>query len=330
MPGTYHTADLSKSSFLITGGAGFIGSNIVRYLIDHNAGKIKVLDNLATGSFKNISGYNVNKNFEFIEGDIRDYETCRKCCEGIDYVSHQAALGSVPRSVKDPLTTHAVNATGFLNMILAAKDASVKRFIYASTSAVYGDHPALPKKEGQTGNPLSPYAVSKITNELFAQVFADTYKMEIIGLRYFNVFGPNQSPAGPYAAVIPLFIRSVIDHKPPYIDGDGEQTRDFTYVENVVQANIRAMLTTNREAVNRIYNVALGERISVNKLFNLIAELLNSDLRPIYRDKRQGDVRDSLADISAAKILLGYGPAININEGLTLTLEWFRQSIAKT
>ena len=330
MPGTYHTADLSKSSFLITGGAGFIGSNIVRYLIDHNAGKIKVLDNFATGSFKNISRYNVNKNFEFIEGDIRDYETCRKCCEGIDYVSHQAALGSVPRSVKDPLTTHAVNATGFLNMILAAKDASVKRFIYASTSAVYGDHPALPKKEGQTGNPLSPYAVSKITNELYALVFADTYKMEIIGLRYFNVFGPNQSPAGPYAAVIPLFIRSVIDHKPPYIDGDGEQTRDFTYVENVVQANIRAMLTTNREAVNRIYNVALGERISVNKLFNLIAEFLNSDLRPIYRDKRQGDVRDSLADISAAKILLGYGPAININEGLTLTLEWFRQSIAKT
>ena len=166
MPGTYHTADLSKSSFLITGGAGFIGSNIVRYLIDHNAGKIKVLDNLATGSFKNISRYNVNKNFEFIEGDIRDYETCRKCCEGIDYVSHQAALGSVPRSVKDPLTTHAVNATGFLNMILAAKDASVKRFIYASTSAVYGDHPALPKKEGQTGNPLSPYAVSKITNAI--------------------------------------------------------------------------------------------------------------------------------------------------------------------
>ena len=330
MPGTYHTADLSKSSFLITGGAGFIGSNIVRYLIDHNAGKIKVLDNLATGSFKNISRYNVNKNFEFIEGDIRDYETCRKCCEGIDYVSHQAALGSVPRSVKDPLTTHAVNATGFLNMILAAKEASVKRFIYASTSAVYGDHPALPKKEGQTGNPLSPYAVSKITNELYAQVFADTYKMEIIGLRYFNVFGPNQSPAGPYAAVIPLFIRSVIDHKPPYIDGDGEQTRDFTYVENVVQANIRAMLTTNREAVNRIYNVALGERISVNKLFNLIAELLNSDLRPRYRDRRPGDVRDSLADISAAKILLGYRPAININEGLTLTLEWFRQSIAKT
>lgn len=330
MPGTYHTADLSKSSFLITGGAGFIGSNIVRYLVDHNAGKIKVLDNLATGSFKNISGYNVNKNFEFIEGDIRDYETCRKCCEGIDYVSHQAALGSVPRSVKDPLATHAVNATGFLNMILAAKEASVKRFIYASTSAVYGDHPALPKKEGQTGNPLSPYAVSKITNELYAQVFADTYKMEIIGLRYFNVFGPNQSPAGPYAAVIPLFIQSVIDHKPPYIDGDGEQTRDFTYVENVVQANIRAMLTTNREAVNRIYNVALGERISVNKLFNLIAELLNSDLRPIYRDKRPGDVRDSLADISAAKILLGYVPAININEGITLTLEWFRQSIVKT
>ena len=330
MPGTYHTADLSKSSFLITGGAGFIGSNIVRYLIDHNAGKIKVLDNLATGSFKNISRYNVNKNFEFIEGDIRDYETCRKCCEGIDYVSHQAALGSVPRSVKDPLTTHAVNATGFLNMILAAKEASVKRFICASTSAVYGDHPALPKKEGQTGNPLSPYAVSKITNELYAQVFADTYKMEIIGLRYFNVFGPNQSPAGPYAAVIPLFIRSVIEHKPPYIDGDGEQTRDFTYVENVVQANIRAMLTTNREAVNRIYNVALGERISVNKLFNLIAELLNSDLRPRYRDRRPGDVRDSLADISAAKILLGYRPAININEGLTLTLEWFRQSIAKT
>lgn len=327
MPVTYHTTDLSKTSFLITGGAGFIGSNIVQYLFNNNAGKIRVLDNFSNGLLKNISQFIGHKNFDFIEGDIRDYETCKKCCEGIDYVSHQAALGSVPRSIKDPITTNEVNANGFLNMILAAKESSVKRFIYASTSAIYGDHPALPKKEEQTGNPLSPYAVSKKTNELYAQVFSNTFKIETIGLRYFNVFGPNQSPSGPYAAVIPLFIQSVIDNKPPFIDGDGEQTRDFTFVDNVVQANIRALLTTNSEAINRVYNVALGERVSINELFNIIARIYKSDIKPVYREKRSGDVRDSLADISAAKKLLSYNPLIGLDEGLALTIEWFRQSM---
>ena len=330
MPVSYHTTDLTKASFLITGGAGFIGSNIVQYLINNNAGKIRVLDNLSNGSLKNISQFIGYKNFDLIEGDIRDYNTCKKCCEGIDYVSHQAALGSVPRSIKDPITTNEVNGSGFLNMILASKESSVKRFIYASTSAIYGDHPALPKKEEFTGNPLSPYAVSKKTNELYAQVFENTFKIETIGLRYFNVFGPNQSPTGPYAAVIPLFIQSVIDSVPPFIDGDGEQTRDFTFVENVVQANIRALLTMNSEAINRVYNVALGQRVSINELFNIIARLYKSDIKPVYREKRSGDVRDSLADISAAKKLLSYNPLIQLNDGLALTIEWFRQSMINT
>ncbi len=325
----FHIADLSKLSFLITGGAGFIGSNLVQYLVKHNAGKIRVLDNLATGNVKNISGINKTQ-FEFIEGDIRDPDTCRKSCEGIDYVSHQAALGSVPRSVKDPQSTHAVNSTGFLNMIVAARDAGVKRFVYASSSSVYGDHPGLPKKEDETGNPLSPYAVSKKSNELYARVFAETYNMEVIGLRYFNVFGPNQSPDGPYAAVIPLFMQGVLENKSPSIDGDGEQSRDFTFVENAVQANILALLTTNKEALNKIYNVAVGERVTVNELFNVVAGLVKSELKPFYRASRPGDVRDSLADISAAKKFLGYNPTVRIEEGLKLTLEWFRQSLVKS
>ena len=322
----YHTADISKTSFLITGGAGFIGSNIVKYLIDNNAGKVRVLDNLATGFIKNISQYNSHKNFEFIDGDIRNKEICKKCCEGIDFISHQAALGSVPRSIKDPLTTHEVNSTGFLNMIVAAKEANVKKFVYASTSAIYGDHPALPKKEEITGNPLSPYAVSKKTNELYARVFADRFKMKTVGLRYFNVFGPNQSPEGPYAAVIPLFVFSVLENKSPFIDGDGEQTRDFTYVDNVVQANIRAMLSQSDDVVNHIFNIATGGRISINELFNVISALVNSDIKPRYREKRPGDVRDSHADITLAKSLIGYKPDVLLADGLKKTLEWFRQT----
>jgi len=326
----YHTIDLRNKSFLVTGGAGFIGSNIVQYLMNHNAGRVRVLDNLATGSKNNLLSFFGKDNFEFIDGDICDKETCKKCCEGIDYISHQAALGSVPRSIKDPQHTHAVNATGFLNMLTAARDASVKRFVYASSSAVYGDHPGLPKKEEHIGKPLSPYAVTKRINELYAMVYADVYKMEIIGLRYFNVFGPHQSPEGPYAAVIPLFMQSLIENKPPCIDGDGEQTRDFTYVENAVQANILSMLSTNPEAINKTYNVACGNRISINELFSLIAASLKSDVKPIYRDSRPGDVRDSLADISLAKILLGYNAGVTIKEGLEITLEWFRHSIIKT
>ena len=326
----FHTNDLSKYSFLITGGSGFIGSNIVEYLINNNARHVRVLDNLLTSSRINIEKFLDHPNFEFIEGDIRDIETCHRACKAIDFVSHQAALGSVPRSVKDPIATHSINATGFLNMLVAARDAQVKQFVYASSSSVYGDHPVLPKVEAETGNPLSPYAVSKKTNELYANVFASTYGMKIIGLRYFNVFGPNQSPAGAYAAVIPLFMQAVLDHKAPMIDGDGEQTRDFTYVENAVQANIRAMFTKNSAALNQVYNVAVGERISVNQLFAMIAQLVNSDLKPIHRQTRPGDIRDSLADISKAKNLLEYQPEIKAAEGLKYTFEWFRNNIVNT
>jgi UDP-N-acetylglucosamine 4-epimerase len=327
---SFHSNNLNNYSFLITGGSGFIGSNIVEYLLKHNAGKVVVLDDLSTGSIRNISPFTEKNNFHFINGDIRNADVCRKSCEGIDFVLHQAALGSVPRSISDPLNTHSVNSTGFLNMIIAARDAKVNRFVYASSSSVYGDHPGLPKKEEQTGNPLSPYAVSKKTNELYARVFAETYKMEIIGLRYFNVFGPNQSPDGPYAAVIPLFMQNLLENKSPFIDGDGEQSRDFTYVENAVQANIRALFASNPEALNRIYNVAVGERVTVNELFNEIAGLLKSEVKPVYRSTRPGDVRDSLADISAAKKFLGYEPTIRMKEGLSYTMDWFRQSIIKT
>lgn len=322
----FHKKDFSKYSFLITGGSGFIGSNIVAYLVAHKARHIRILDNLLTSSIENIRPYLEIPNVEFIQADIRDPETCAKACAGIDFVSHQAALGSVPRSVKDPQTTHSINSTGFLNMLIAARDAKVKRFVYASSSSVYGDHPVLPKKESETGNPLSPYAVSKKSNELYARVFADTYKMEIIGLRYFNVFGPNQSPEGAYAAVIPLFMQAVLENKSPNIDGDGEQTRDFTFVENAVQANILAMLTDESKALNQIYNVAVGERASINQLFKLIADLGQSDIKATHRESRAGDIKDSLADISKAKNLLGYQPSIHIAEGLKRTFEWFRNS----
>ncbi len=326
----FHTIDISKSSFLITGGSGFIGSNIVGYLVANRAGKIRILDNLLTSSIENIRPFLDLPNVEFMEGDIRDPETCSKACKGIDYVSHQAALGSVPRSVKDPQTTHAINSTGFLNILVAARDAMVKRFVYASSSSVYGDHPVLPKVEAETGRPLSPYAVSKKSNELYASVFAGTYGMEIIGLRYFNIYGPNQSPNGPYAAVIPLFMQAVLDNESPFIDGDGEQTRDFTYVENAVQANIRAMLTQESKALNQIYNVAVGERSSINELFNHIARLGQSELKARHRETRAGDIQNSLADISKAKNLLGYTPSVLLPEGLKRTFEWFRKSAIKS
>ena len=321
--------DFSKTNFLITGGAGFIGRNIVDHLLKHNAGKVRVLDNLSTGSLKNIEAFKSHPSFEFIEGDIRDPETCRHGCKNIDIISHQAALGSVPRSIKDPLTTHAVNSTGFLNMVVAAHEMGIKRFVYASTSSIYGDSQKLPKIETETGNPLSPYAVSKKTNELYTQVFAGIYQMGFIGLRYFNVFGPYQSPDGPYAAVIPLFMKSVLENNQPYIDGDGKQTRDFSFISNVVHANILAMFTTNPDALNRVYNIAVGERISINELFNIIAKIVSSGIQPIYRAARPGDVRDSLADISSAKKLLGYEPSCRVGEGLALTLEWFHKSMIK-
>ena len=321
----FHPGSLSETSFLVTGGTGFIGSNLVEYLVAFGAGKIRVLDNLATSSIDNITPW-LDGRIEFIEGDIRDPETCRRACKGMDFVLHQAAMGSVPRSIKDPQTTHDVNSTGFLNMLVAARDAGVRRTVYASSSSVYGDSKAMPKREQETGQPLSPYAVSKKTNELYASVFSSVYKMEVIGLRYFNVFGPRQSPDGPYAAVLPLFLNALLQQRSPAIDGDGEQSRDFTYIENAVQANIRALFTTQPGATGHVYNVAVGERISINRLYDTLCELTGSSLPAIHRESRPGDIRDSLADISRAREALGYEPQVKIREGLERTLHWFRQS----
>ncbi len=325
----FHTKDISQSSFLITGGAGFIGSHLVNYLLDNGAKKVRVLDNLATGLRSNVDLFLQKPNYEFINGDIRDFETCKNACKGIDYVSHQAALGSVPRSVKDPVASNDVNVTGFLNVLTAAKDAGVKTFVYASSSAVYGDEPNLPKVEERIGNPLSPYAVTKKTNELYADVFSKLYGMNIIGFRYFNVFGSRQDPNGPYAAVMPLFVSGIINNTPVYINGDGEQTRDFTYVDNAVQANVRGMLTDNAAAFGQVYNIAVGEKFSVNFLYNAIRELLNIPHEATYRQEREGDIRNSLADISKAKNLLGYNPQYRFLDGLKLTVEYFKDIYSK-
>jgi UDP-N-acetylglucosamine/UDP-N-acetylgalactosamine 4-epimerase len=310
---------------LVTGGAGFIGSNLVeRLLAREDVEQVRVLDNLSTGTIKNVEEFETNAKFEFVQGDIREYETCLKMCEGIDLVSHQAALGSVPRSINDPLTTNAVNITGTLNIFTAAKESKVKRVVYAASSSTYGDHPGLPKTEDKIGNPLSPYAVSKYVNELYARVYASTYGLETIGLRYFNVFGPKQNPAGPYAAVIPLFIKAVLDNEPPTINGDGEHSRDFTYVANAVLANELALFTEKKEAVSQVYNVAIGEQTSLNQLFEMIKEVAGSDLAPKYGEERKGDVKHSLADISKARMLLGYEPGVSIKEGLKIAFEWYR------
>lgn len=320
----FHTDDISNSSFLVTGGAGFIGSHITEYLLKNGAGKVRVLDNLATGFQKNIDLFAGYDNFEFMDGDIRDPETCRKACEGIDYVSHQAALGSVPRSIKDPITSNDVNVGGFVNMLTAAKDAGVKTFVYASSSSVYGDEPNLPKREDKVGNPLSPYAVTKKTNELYAGVFAQLYGMKLIGYRYFNVFGPRQDPDGPYAAVIPLFVSGIMKNETVYINGDGEQTRDFTFVDNAVQANVRGMLNKNEAAFGKVYNVAVGENFSVNFLYEEIRRILGAEHEATYREPRAGDVRNSLADISQAKELLGYEPTKRFMDGLVQTVDFFK------
>jgi UDP-N-acetylglucosamine/UDP-N-acetylgalactosamine 4-epimerase len=322
----HHQGSLADLAFLVTGGAGFIGSNIVAYLLRNGARKVRVLDNLSEGRMANIEPFMGREDFEFIEGDITHPETCMLACEGIDYVTHQAALGSVPRSIETPLKTNAANVTGFLNMLTAAKDAGVRRFVYASSSSVYGDSLRLPKVEEHIGSPLSPYAASKFVNEVYAGVYALNYGMEVIGLRYFNIFGPNQKPEGPYAAVIPLFMDALLKGNAPYINGDGEQSRDFTFVDNAVQANVRAMLTEVDGATGQVYNIACGERYSVNELFHTIREIVGSDIMPIYREARKGDVRDSLADISKAKAYLGYNPTIKLQEGMIPTLEWFRQN----
>lgn len=323
MKNQFHSEEISKYSFLVTGGAGFIGSHIAEYLLRNGAGRVRVLDNMANGFESNLQILRKYPSFEFIQGDIRDAETCNKACEGIDFVSHQAALGSVPRSIKEPSNTNDVNVGGFVNMLKAAVDNHVKRFVYASSSSVYGDEPSLPKVEGKTGNCLSPYAVSKKANELYAAVFSQVYKIPLIGFRYFNIFGPRQDPDGPYAAVIPLFVKGILGRQPVYINGDGEQTRDFTFVENAVQVNVRGMLTQNSEAFNKVYNVACGSNFSVNDLYMRIKNYLDSDWQPIHREAREGDIRNSLADISLAKSLLGYEPLTRFEEGLEMTIAYF-------
>jgi len=318
----YHNEDLSNYAFLVTGGAGFIGSNLVEYLLKYGAGKVRVLDNLSTGIYKNIAEFKDHPSFEFIEGDIRDPETCRKACENIDYVSHQAALGSVPRSINDPLTTNEVNVSGFLNMLIAVKDSRVKRMVYAASSSTYGDSKELPKMEDRIGKPLSPYAVTKYVNELYADVFAKTFGTESIGLRYFNVFGPKQDPNGAYAAVIPLFMKALQDSEPAKLNGDGTQTRDFTFIENVVQANVKAMLLSEHPA-HSIFNIACGQRISLIELWNVLKEISGTDPGTVFNPVRAGDIQDSLADISRASTELGYNPEFDFRQGMEITYHWF-------
>ena len=324
MNNTFHDKDLNDKSFLVTGGAGFIGSHIAEYLLKNSAKKVRVLDNMVNGFQSNLDLLKEYSSFEFLEGDIRNLETCNKACNGIDYVTHQAALGSVPRSIKEPQITNDVNVGGFVNILKASVDNNIKRFVYASSSSVYGDEPTLPKKEERIGNCLSPYAVSKRVDEIYAQVFADVYKIPLIGLRYFNIFGPRQDPEGPYAAVIPLFVKGIINKTPVYINGDGEQTRDFTFVENAVQVNIKAMLTDNKVAANKIYNVAVGENFSINYVYHAIKKYLSSEHKAVYREPRAADVRNSLADISLVKNLLGYQPTTKFEEGLKETIKYFK------
>jgi UDP-N-acetylglucosamine 4-epimerase len=325
-------------TWLVTGVAGFIGSNLLEALLKLNQ-RVVGLDNFATGHQRNLDEVQSLVNpeqwarFNFIQGDICNLADCQKATQGVDYILHQAALGSVPRSVADPITTNATNITGFLNMLVAARDAKVKRFVYAASSSTYGDHPALPKVEDTIGKPLSPYAVTKYVNELYADVFAKTYGLQSMGLRYFNVFGPRQDPNGAYAAVIPKWISSMIKGEPIYINGDGETSRDFCYIANTVQANLLAATTLNDEAANQVYNVAVGDRTTLNQLYYYLRDSLSarfshlSDKQPIYRDFRVGDVRHSLADISKGTKLLGYSATHRISAGLLEAMEWYIASI---
>ena len=309
---------------LVTGGAGFIGSHIVAALLDHPAVSfVRVMDNLATGSIKNIDEFNGHPKFEFEKADIRNYQSCLDACAGIDAITHQAALGSVPRSINDPLTTNDVNITGTLNVFTAAKENNIKRVVYAASSSTYGDHPGLPKVEDKIGKPLSPYAVTKFVNELYAKVYGELYGLELIGLRYFNIFGPRQNPAGPYAAVIPLFAEAIIKKEQPVINGDGEHSRDFTYVDNAVQANLLSLLTNNAAAINQVYNIACGEQTSLNELYEGLRKEAGTMLEPKHGPERTGDVKHSLADISKAKELLGYEVKVAVKEGLQKTFRWY-------
>lgn len=320
------------SKILITGGAGFIGSNLCEYFLKKEH-QVLCLDNFATGHRHNIAPFLDHPDFQLIEGDIRDLEVCQKVVEGVDYVLHQAALGSVPRSIKDPITSNEVNVSGFLNMLVASRDAGVKRFIYAASSSTYGDSESLPKVEDKIGKPLSPYAITKYVNELYAEIFSKTYGLETIGLRYFNVFGRRQDPNGAYAAVIPLFVKQLMKKESPVINGTGDYSRDFTYVDNVVQMNERAMLTANPAAINTVYNTAVGDRTTLNDLVKYLKEYLSAydaeiaEVEVVHGPNRLGDIPHSLASVEKAKALLGYEPTHTIDQGLKEAVAWYWENL---
>jgi UDP-N-acetylglucosamine 4-epimerase len=316
--------DIMKK-ILVTGGAGFIGSNLVDALMaDERFGLVRVLDNLSTGFAENIAHHLSNPKFEFIQADIRDYETCLAACEGMDFVSHHAALGSVPRSISDPLSTNAVNITGFLQVLQAAKESGVRRMVYAASSSTYGDSLELPKVEDRIGKPLSPYAVTKYVNELYASVYARTFGIELIGLRYFNVFGPRQSPQGAYAAAIPLFIQQLSNGTSPTIHGDGSHSRDFTFVDNAVQANLKALFSENKAALGEVFNIAFGQQTTLLELFEMLRNLLNVSTPAHFGPERLGDIPHSHASIEKARAILGYSPEISIEDGLRQTVAWYQ------
>lgn len=315
-----------EKNILITGGAGFIGSNITEALLnDERVGEVRVIDNLATGYMHNIKEFKGHPKFEFIEGDIYDFNTCLEATKGIHRICHQAALGSVPRSINDPLNSHAANVTGTLNILNAAVKNQVERVVFASSSSVYGNDPNQPKKENRTGEPLSPYAATKQMCELYAEVFYKTYGLNYVGLRYFNIFGPRQNIQGPYAAVIPLFITKILAGEAPVINGNGSQSRDFTYVQNAVQANLKALFSDNQNGMNQVYNIACGATTSLNDMYAILTKISGTSLAAAHGPERKGDIKDSLADISKAQTLLGYVPSIQIEKGLELTFRWFQR-----
>jgi UDP-N-acetylglucosamine 4-epimerase len=314
---------------LVTGGAGFIGSNIVKALIQNaNIEKVRVLDDLSTGFRRNIADFESHSKFEFIEADISNYDYCLKACEGIDRISHQAALGSVPRSIKNPIRSNEVNIGGTLNIFTAAKEQGIDRVVYAASSSTYGDSKTLPKVEHEIGQPLSPYAVTKLVNELYAKVFHDLYETDFVGLRYFNIFGPQQDPNGAYAAVIPLFFKAALENESPTINGDGTFSRDFTFVENAVQANKLALFAERTEALNQVYNIACGERTTLNELWQMIKIVSGATASAKHGSERVGDVPHSLADISKARKLLDYDPKIKIEEGIKQAFDWYKRSLS--
>ena len=323
---------LDSKKVLVTGGAGFIGSNLCETLLQLNS-QVVCLDNFATGKRENLSAFETNPNFTLIEGDIRNLEDCKKAVNGVDYVLHEAALGSVPRSINDPITSNEVNISGFLNMLVAARDAGVKRFVYAASSSTYGDSEALPKVEDKIGKPLSPYAITKYVNELYADIFHQTYGIDTIGLRYFNVFGRKQDPNGAYAAVIPKFVMQFMDHESPVINGDGTYSRDFTYIDNVVQMNLLALTTSNEEALNEVYNTAVGDRTNLVELTQLLKKYLteyDSEIAKVevkHGPNRPGDIPHSLASVEKAKNLLGYDPQFKIEDGLKEAVKWYWENL---